>query len=178
MDEIVKPLESAVGWELYLSRRVPDQVYYFNPVTKESRWETPSRFWQAESSGGWKMHPSRRSPDLVYYFNPVTNESRWKTPFEFWHSPEKIFEEELDKRLQLADRNSRANKPYRAVPANHPEETGDTSSTTPRVRSPKRLADRSLSAPDAKRLKVDTQTVTTVEFWKNILIFVKIKKKN
>ena len=61
MCEIVKPLESAVGWELYPSRRIPGQVYYFHPVTKKSMWETPS---------------------------------------EFWHTPEKVTEEELEKRLQ------------------------------------------------------------------------------
>ena len=121
MCEIVKPLESAGGWELYHSRRSPGRDFYFNPVSKQSVWETPSGFLLAINQ-------------------------------------EKVFEEELEKRLQLAAHNSRLNKPYRAVPANHPEETGATSSTTPRVRSPKRLADRSLSAPDAKRLKV------TVEF--------------
>jgi len=82
---------------------------------------------------------------------------------------EEVFEDELEKRLQLADRNRRANTPYRDVLGNQ-EETG---AAMPRVR--KRLAGSSLSAPNAKRLKVDAQQqlYQYSNFEKKCLIFVK-----
>lgn len=57
--------------------------YYYNNVTRESRWEKPEEMKQ-ESSNGSQCHWAeyKTNEGRVYFYNSVTKESRWEKPTE------------------------------------------------------------------------------------------------
>lgn len=61
------------------------RIYYYNRVTRESRWEKPDELKAAEdskrsTSSAWNEF--KTSDGRVYFYNAVTKESRWEKPVE------------------------------------------------------------------------------------------------
>ncbi|KAG5682417.1 hypothetical protein PVAND_011770 [Polypedilum vanderplanki] len=78
--------------------RAPDgRTYYYNNVTKESRWDKPdvlkSPAERLLSACPWKEYTS--DSGKLYYYNSTTKESRWTAPPEFLEVKQKIISEKL-----------------------------------------------------------------------------------
>ncbi|CAG9804715.1 unnamed protein product [Chironomus riparius] len=76
--------------------RAPDgRIYYYNSVTKESRWDKPDSLKtpgeRLLSTCPWKEYIS--DSGKPYYYNSATKESRWTAPPEFNEIKQKITSE-------------------------------------------------------------------------------------
>ncbi|XP_070496058.1 pre-mRNA-processing factor 40 homolog A [Chironomus tepperi] len=76
--------------------RAPDgRIYYYNSVTKESRWDKPDSLKtpgeRLLSTCPWKEYIS--DSGKPYYYNSATKESRWTAPPEFTEIKQKITSE-------------------------------------------------------------------------------------
>ncbi|RNA38234.1 pre-mRNA-processing factor 40 -like protein, partial [Brachionus plicatilis] len=55
--------------------------YYYNSVTKESRWEKPEGFKSPSESSAKNIWMEYKTDDgKPYYYNTITKETRWEKP--------------------------------------------------------------------------------------------------
>ena len=81
--------------DVWTEHMAPDgRAYYYNVLTKESRWEKPAEFKPAvvpvvpvvqSAVSTWKEY--KTAEGRVYYYNTVTKESRWEKPAEYVAQP-------------------------------------------------------------------------------------------
>lgn len=76
-DAVSVPSKQPPQWEEYTSRS--GRVYYYNPLTKESRWDRPAELpVPVVPEGQWL--PATSKDGKTYYYNTVTLETRWVMP--------------------------------------------------------------------------------------------------
>ena len=80
------------------------RVYYYNSVTKESRWERPDDFYGAKKAPSSVWAEYKTNDGRTYYYNSVTKESRWEKPVEMLQ-PDSGKASEIDQAIKatLAD---------------------------------------------------------------------------
>ena len=98
----LEPLAQEGDWAAYVDEGSTEDIYYFNEVTGESRWDPPTKtFPRVEETsdnnnsaeidlpskkkvlareGSWAAYVDEEVSGMIYYFNTKTGESVWEPP--------------------------------------------------------------------------------------------------
>ena len=98
----LEPLAQEGDWSAYVDEGSTEDIYYFNEVTGESRWDPPTKpFPRVEETidnnhsididvpskkkvlareGSWAAYVDEEVSGMIYYFNTKTGESVWEPP--------------------------------------------------------------------------------------------------